>query len=373
MSQSNQFESRCPHCLGADNHYPCQRCKLVFYCNEEHRASHLLAHMSVCSAVCRERTKYEVVKSQLPFAPESPSGDSIDHDTILGNHVYDVNSYIEARINYARVLESLHSRQAAEKRIKLLRKALIMLPDNKHVNACLKPLLGLMFRLKSDEEIYKFMRQYLGVLVVKYKQPQDRIRDYNKLNALSDIELVRATPCSQILRVAFVILKLRVIAQLQDMPQIVGKKTRIVPKELKDKAHFGFFNALATAEDDRYTMSEASCSRLIERLIQQVRILFFAVHEYNHQVWDYLMAKDNPANMFESQENSTSHTTAAMIRIQLREPFEKTPGAEQLVDRFLGEVFLAECQRTTPEIKVEPDMWEEVRLDDIPMAKHESD
>ncbi|KAK1147197.1 hypothetical protein N8T08_001936 [Aspergillus melleus] len=325
--------------------------------------------MPVCSAVCRERTKYEVIKSQIPFAPESPSGDSIDHGTILGNHVFDVNSYTEARINYARVLERLHSRQATEKRAKLLRKALIMLPDKPQVvNACLKPLMGLMFRLKFDEETYKFMRQYLGALVAKYKQPQDRIRDYHKLNALSDIELVRATPCSQILRVAFVILKLRVIAQLQDMPRIVGKKTRIVPKELKDKAHFGFFNALATAEDDRYTMSEASCSRLIERLIQQVRMLVFAVHEYNHQAWDYLMAKDNPANMFESQENSTSHTTAAIIRIQLREPFEKTPGAEQLVDRFL-----AECQRTTPEIKVEPDMWEEVRLDDIPMAEHESD
>ncbi|KAI9039322.1 uncharacterized protein KD926_009764 [Aspergillus affinis] len=285
---------------------------------------------------------------------------------MLRNNIFDLNSYIEARISYARVLEKLHTRQAGEKLIKLLKKALIMRPDEPHVNVSLRSLLGLMFRLKSDDETYKFMRQYISALAVKYRPLNERPRDYNKMNALNDLEVIRRTPSSLILHVAFVILKLRVIAQLQDIPKVAGTKDRIVPKELKDEAHFGFLNAITTTEDDRCIIREAGYERLLVRLNEQVRMLILDVHRCNQQTWEYLMAKEVPANMFESQENSNSHI---FIRMQLREPFEKTPGAVRFVEGF----FVENQIPTSLEIKNEPNQWEDISLYDISMEQDDSD
>ncbi|PLB51321.1 hypothetical protein P170DRAFT_425554 [Aspergillus steynii IBT 23096] len=362
MSDSIEYTTGCPVCDSKQNFYHCPTCGFVFYCGEEHQKEDLRVHKPTCDAFVSEYLKYERIKAEMPVSPDFLLQDTPQRDAIWNDYKNHFASYAQARIRLARVMEKIPRPQVAQKRIKLLRKALLMFPTEPTANACLQPMLGLMFRLNGDDETYTLMKLFLQIFSGKYKWPRIDQKDFSKLNAFNDINIIRETSCPVTLRVGLVILKLRVIAELKKMPMVADRDVRQVPEELKGKAHFGFLEDIATTGDHGYTMCESMYQSLLASITTQVRWLIVAVKHYNPRVWAYLFFDEKPSKVFKSLSQEHSHAIATMIRLHLREALRNTPDGMEFIRSFIYEG----PTMMEPRIKPDPDIIEEIDLEDIP-------
>lgn len=360
MDDSTLYDFYCSSCDSPDSIYPCTYCNAVTYCSIEHRDRDFFEHVGRCEALVAERKEYETSKSELPIDLVSILRGA-DRSAMSDTHKQILERYVQSRINYSRALTSAPNAPAAKRRVHLLKKALLMCPSDPNVHCTLRPLLGLMFMFEDDAETYRFIIEYTYLLSAHYKVAKGDESYYKGLNAHNDFDMVRDTPTQISIRVAFVILKLRVIAEMEAMKLLPDHGLREVPYKLKYKPHFAFLKSYATWGAQGCTMSESDHKTLLDDIVKQTRWLIVSVLQHSPMAWPYLYLVNTPPSHFYPETDQDSHAMVLSLRGYLRDPVKKTPNACQFIQRVVAE----NPVRAQHGCKLEPELVEKIDMRDI--------
>ncbi|RAH64400.1 zinc finger MYND domain-containing protein [Aspergillus aculeatinus CBS 121060] len=151
----------CGECHRENSQIRCNRCKVMFYCSEEHRVSHRRQHETFCDIVARHRADVKAAEAELRALVASGEDPFVDQDFPIPRNgqgeglqgaVMDVRS---ARLDLLRALVFIRSLEA---RTETLAHSLGLIRGPKWTRGEIRCTAAVMLDLGMDQECWDLLQ-----------------------------------------------------------------------------------------------------------------------------------------------------------------------------------------------------------------------
>lgn len=346
----------------------CEKCKLVFYCCNEHQASHRASHKRGCNAV---RKAVKVLDREEHKLRTGQQGGSSAGSNVFEDYVGrfweirdDTGPYMKARKIAARVMVAqFNTIDAVETALDHMTD--LMRLDRLDIMVLHKRVPSLYIRLGRDQQCYDFLKWYATTA------KSEDYEWYNTEHPLLDLRDADALESPEGLwgdlfsykhdfgdSIYVLLIKVRILFDLQYMQNAARAFQRFLPPELIDEIRgHALVSGVVSARKDIVRAPVERTGDLIQLIKGQIKLLFHAIAWYSPSFWPLLVGPEQYRRRY--WVNDEAH-----FKFEHHyEAWKETPGSiafiKSLMSAVVGVLELSEEEEGEEELELEEGEEEE--------------
>ncbi|PLB54001.1 hypothetical protein P170DRAFT_420785 [Aspergillus steynii IBT 23096] len=325
----------------------CADCKIISYCNFDHKRRHKRRHKAQCQGFCELLAEYE---SEFERCSES-------HKEVLNalrekfmyyvlpNVSPGVVDYTLARFAVRYIFGTRKSLNVIKDEFEYLESLLEVFVENNYYAGW--RISVILLKDGRDREFYDFVKETLLDVKEEFAPEPgkdyalqyiddrgvDPFEDYNFFSADIDYR----APSLLIQSVGLILMKIKMLKDLEDLDASNNIIGRFVPREILNRIQYAIASNSILADNWRLLEAEDH-TKPIEILKKQVEALFYGIDAINPFLWPFLVYDVKPgtgqAVDFPNPEAASEH--AHRVVRELSGVRLKAPGALNLIaDRYI--------------------------------------
>ena len=326
----------CAVCRRKDNLSRCDRCKVVSYCGRDHQVSDRPAHKAFCNKTKKAQAKLDEEEATLRAHPGDwmLPANPLESERAIGHFwgLIDTRDYMRARYGVVDAQLKFNTRQAVETALDHM---LDMLRLCRSDNMGLRDIVPALFlRLSRDQECYDFCKwwettgsegsydfgdtslAYLDIKNADVFEPVDPF--INRYSSLSQT-------------IAIMLLKIRLLIDLQTLERAKQQAGPYVPKEILDiiRKH-----AVGSVIAGNLEILDRDQTPYIKVLEAQVIQLFETINKANKYFWPAML---EPGENLTARPQSYSPGDRREMQLKLQHWYNawvETPGAIGVIEEL---------------------------------------
>lgn len=319
----------------------CEKCKLVFYCGREHRASHRASHKRGCDAVRKAVKVLHREEHRLRTGQQGgPSAGSNVFEDYVGRfwEIMGTGPYMKARKVAARVMVAqFNTIDAVETALEHMTD--LMRLGRADPQGLRKRVPSLYLRLGRDQECYDFVKWYATKSKDYHwddmEQPYLDLRDADALE--SPERLWGGPPCIFPYDFAdsihVLLIKVRILLDLQYMQNATRAFQGFIPPELIDEIRrHALVSGVVAARKDIVLASVERTGDLIQLIRGQIKLLFNSTASHTTSFWPMFVGPQRYRRGYWVNEGTD-------IKFEYHyEAWKETPGSIELIKSLMSAV-----------------------------------
>lgn len=390
MSHTNPYLPGCGQCgnTTVDLVEKCPTCQVASYCNSKCKALNASEHRPGCGAVARAQKKREGILKKYRSTPEyqflvDPS--SINNEIRGFDDSSAVPDFMSALTALTNALQSVHTRQAAEERVRYLRDMSLFFERVNVESNKMRLVIGLYLRMGKDKECYQFIAsaierqkkqelddpelrasiaqedmgdlnqlpEYCQRMRIASKNRQSEIEkeqnnkpppfDPENINLLKDMELLDPRrlklshgcyEAAEMLQMMVALIKFRVLQDLKSVSVTTGGLGTKAPQDILDDFLPHRMSSNLTVDLLKRLDSEEDLQKAIANMTEHIDALFIRVGLRPWGIFfDPICLQQEMSRL--ANDDSACKNGSAFHRACLLDAFTETRGAEEYFRELL--------------------------------------
>ncbi|KAF2223931.1 hypothetical protein BDZ85DRAFT_260065 [Elsinoe ampelina] len=327
------FKPECGICNSGDNALKCARCKVQYYCSQDHQKQHFAAHKKACAKVGKSITKVNVEERKLRASPpDVVPPDLFEEDVGHFWGIHETRTYMRSRFEHFDALREIKTYESLKAQLDV---TLDMLRLSRGDNMGIRDHVpGLMLQLHQDQEAYDFIKWWRTTAEKRnydWGDLEAPYLDIHGADVFEPVDFMDTRFGSLPFTTAMVLLKIKLQLDIHAMTNPEPLR-RLLPSEVADQiVQSNVRSSIITTRPN--LQSEAA--QLIGTLDRHLDVLFSAAKTQNDQIWTLLVDWDPAKHKLPMAYMMGSMEEAKLVLFASFDAWKTVPGAIEVVRAWL--------------------------------------